>query len=132
METPEMLKIDKKSLDQLGDYALEIRAMLKEADAARDAYDAAMVEIVAALNEKRDAVYALIEEAQLEAINYFDERSEKWQESDRGSAYGDWRDSLGYLAGEVGEEVEVPEANSIEEPDWLGQIEQQDFAEFNE
>lgn len=45
--------------------------------------------------------------------NYYDERSEKWQEGDNGSAYSEWKDSWGNEFSEV--EMEFPD--ELEEPD---------------
>jgi uncharacterized protein YukE len=46
--------------------------------------------IVEALNEKTSEANAFIEEIHDEQESFYDERSEKWQEGDAGSAYSDW------------------------------------------
>lgn len=51
---------------------------------------------------------------------YFDERSEKWQESDAGSSYQDWIDAWDLEIGEVEDfdDVEIPDESELpDEPD---------------
>ena len=61
---------------------------------------------IEAANEWRNNIHSEME-------NYYDERSEKWQEGDAGSAYSDWKDNYGNEFDAV--EIELPD--ELEMPD---------------
>jgi DNA repair exonuclease SbcCD ATPase subunit len=67
-----------------------------------------------AITDGRD----VMEEIASEAENYYDDKSEKWQEGEKGEAYGEWRDRLRELADEF-DEPDCPELefSDIECPD---------------
>jgi hypothetical protein len=77
-----------------------------EVEAKNEAYNTAIADL--------KAVY---EGFSGEAQGYFDERSEKWQESDAGSTYSEW---IERLSDPDIEEIEIdfPDALEIETPDF--------------
>lgn len=88
-------------LDEQNKVLAEVRAAV---DAARDEYN----ELVAATNEFIVEVYGAQEE-------YFDSKSEKWQEGDAGSVYGEWMNAW---AGELDElSIDGPEDMELDERD---------------
>jgi hypothetical protein len=60
-------------------------------------------------------VEAMQSDAQQEVQDFIDGKPEKWQESEKGEAYGDWYSELGDL-GFDRLDIEIPDA--IEEPDF--------------
>lgn len=101
----------------------------KQIDALRERYDAARADLdteqsnaneaiktaAEKVNEKIADLNAIIEEAnslreeiESDAQNYYDEKSEAWQDGERGSAYSDFIQSWG-------EEIETIEDVSIDE-----------------
>jgi hypothetical protein len=61
---------------------------------------------VESANEFRDGVHADME-------GYYEDRSEKWQEGEKGSAYSDWMNEWD----EYFSELEVDPPNPVDEPD---------------
>lgn len=96
--------------------------------AARDLLDTEQADVnekisqfEASLNEKIVDLNAIIEEAnglreeiESDAQSYHDEKSEKWQEGERGSAYSDWISSWQNEVEEI-EEVSIEAVACVEE-----------------
>lgn len=59
----------------------------------------------------QDRISHLAEEAQ----NYYDERSEKWQESENGEAYSEWISNIEYKASSIEDIITDIENIDIEE-----------------
>lgn len=123
-----MNRIDSKTLLALSGLAEELQEIIREYDAARQIADAEFAKIVAEANEKRQEVYELLDDLHREADEYFDGRSEKWQDGEKGQNYASWRDELERVRGEVEEEIEAPEIPDLEEPGWLIEIADPDSA----
>lgn len=124
-----MQKISNDKMDLVVGKAAALKAMFVDYDRIKDAAEAELNLLVEQMNDIRIAIHEVLDEAKGDAESYFDERSEKWQESDRGSAYSDWKDKLDQLAGEVEEEFEQPSWESMDEPSWIGEVEDGQFAE---
>lgn len=80
-----------------------------------------IAEIERKLNEKIADLNAIVEEAnslreeiESDAQSYYDEKSEKWQEGDRGSSYSDWISSWQNEVEEV-EEVSLDTVARVED-----------------
>lgn len=109
-----MNKLTKEHEQKLTALRARWTAARCELEAAQEAANEKLSELEADVNEKISAMNTIIEEAQelrqeieTDMTSYFDERSEKWQESDKGSAYGDWQSSWA-------EDPDVVEEVSIE------------------
>jgi hypothetical protein len=126
-----MNKIEREAQGDLADACSDIRAAMTTYEEIKAEFEAKVAEIVAEANAARDKAYGILDEAASDAESYYDERSEKWQEGDRGSAYSDWKDALRSLADQIEDEIEAPEIAELEEPGWLGELENQEFVEFN-
>lgn len=70
-------------------------------------------EALAALKEWRDAVVGDMD-------NYYDEKSENWQEGDRGQSYTAWKETYENL--DIEEELDLTLPDEIEEPTDLDQL----------
>jgi chromosome segregation ATPase len=103
-------------IDQLDDDAEDIRKAIETYNNAltehRDRIEAARTEY----NERMDRLHEIYDELHGDAQSYYDERSEKWQQSDAGQSYEQWRDKLEATAQELValDEIEIPD---LDEPD---------------
>ena len=88
-----MKKVSKKTQDRIADLFSQLDDAAGEIECAVSNYNAAAYE----LNEIRAEVAAEIE-------TYIDERSDRWQESERGETYAEWLNSWE----EETEEVDEP------------------------
>ncbi len=77
---------------------------------------------IANMNEVVESINGFLEDLYTEVNNYYDERSEKWQESDVGQAYLEWRDKL----------QETLEDVSIELPERIDDLEYDPINDFEE
>lgn len=127
-----MMKLTKADQAAIADKIGDIRQLLGEFNTAKQAAIQAMDDVVRAINEKREELHELLDGAAGSAEEYYDEKSEKWQEGDRGSAYSDWKDELRRIADEVESEIEAPELPDLDEPSWVDEVEGAEFVEFNE
>jgi hypothetical protein len=80
--------------------------------------------------EKLDGLRGVYAEIGEDARNYYDERSETWQESDTGSAYSEWVDTLESpdiedLALDFPDELEI-ELPDFTDTEWLPKEEPED------
>jgi uncharacterized protein YukE len=94
-----MKKLSKEQLTKREELIAEMRKRHEAVQAA-----------VADLNVTIQEANELITEVHNDQEVYFDERSEKWQEGDAGSAYSDW---MSEWESEI-EEIEAPEEDFIE------------------
>jgi hypothetical protein len=110
----------KLSREQMKEYA-DLNARLHDAYARLDAPIARFNEAVAKayaelqlqpevvhLNETVEAVNSFIETVHADQQDYYDERSEGWQDGDAGSTYDDWMSAWELEVGEVEFEEPVP------------------------
>lgn len=101
----------------LEDEASAVRAAIEAYNEVLDEHrakiDAACFDYNNAASELRDIIAELAQEAG----DYFDDRSEKWQESAAGEQYAAWKESLESAA------AEIPEADEIE----LQEIDEQEL-----
>jgi uncharacterized protein YukE len=124
-----MKKLSKEQLKQHADLSTELHGAHEALDEAIEQYNKKVVEAFAAIhpfieqfNSKVEEVNAFIEEIHAEQESYFDEKSERWQDGDAGSAYSDWM-SMWELAVE---EVELEEPSELEMPEVEDSFEQLD------
>jgi len=89
-----------------------LRAAVDAHNEAVEAAFAPVKEAVDAYNETLDAIRSFYADQESDAQSTFDERSEKWQESDKGQAFQAWIESLG--AASVLDDLEVPTFDPIE------------------
>lgn len=94
-------KLDKGEKDRLAGYINDLKAASDELDTAmgeyRDAVRAAQDTLetkVAAYNEVLQEARGFVEDIASERRGQFDDKSEKWQEGDKGQAAGEWIDAF--------------------------------------
>lgn len=91
-----------------------LAAFNKKVDEAKQPVEEALSD----LNGAIDDASRWLEETNGEMDSYYNERSERWQEGDKGSAYSEWMNSYGseleQVELELPEEVEMPEVSHPE------------------
>lgn len=90
-----MQRLGKEQAQQKEALAAKLEAAATQVQAAIESYNAVL-----------DEVRTFQEEVTNEAQGYFDDRSEKWQEGEKGEAYQAWVDE--WYAADA-EDIEVPE-----------------------
>jgi hypothetical protein len=123
-------KMAKADQDEMFSIIHAVRDSLREyAEARANAADS-LAACVNELNEHREELHAILDRFASDAEGYFDERSDKWQESDAGSVYSDWKDDLRRLADELEEEIDPPELPELDEPNWVAEVADGEFVTF--
>lgn len=112
-------KLDRKALLALVD---RLEAEQAKVEAAIAAFNSALAEhgkkvdeAVTAYNEVLGELSDLLSTTADDADSYFDEKSERWQESDRGQALVDWAQAL---RDAPLDDLEVELPSDLEDPDW--------------
>lgn len=126
-----MQKIAAKDVERLLRSAEEIEHLYGLIDEAVQRVDAKIFDILVRIEAARDEAREIVENAADAAETYFDERSEGWQDGDRGRAYAEWRDRLRGIAEEMDEIGEL-EITQPQTPDWVGELQNAgDFSHFD-
>ena len=122
-----MKRLTKAQAQQHEDLTVKLRESREALNAAIGAFNSEVKTAHAALQPKVDVVNAAIREANefVEEIrgemqDHYDEKSDRWQESDAGSSYSDWISSW---------EFELDDL-SLEEPTAFEEIIMTDADEF--
>lgn len=126
-----MLKLTQKETDRLIDAGSAITDLFAKLETEREAFAGAVERIKEQIAEAQQEAWELLDDAARAAEEYHDERSEKWQEGERGQAYAEWRDRLQALAGEMEAAPEIAVPEGWDDPSWLAEIsDPSEFAEF--
>jgi hypothetical protein len=103
----EMTLAHESAIEAADDFNEVIRGELAERAEA-------LGEALGVLNAKIEAYNEGVEEIRDLAEQYYDERSERWQESEAGESYQEWIDAME----EIEElDTDTPETEEVEEPD---------------
>jgi hypothetical protein len=127
-----MQKLTRNEVDRLTGAARTISDVFDEIAAMRERYLTEFQNVLSELAEAQEEARGILDDAASAAEEYADERSEKWHESERGSAYNEWKENLRRLADEASEDIEPPEISELEAPEWVAECAACDFAEFEE
>jgi polyhydroxyalkanoate synthesis regulator phasin len=115
-----MNKLSKKQLEQRDHFDSRIHDHFDELEAAISTFNEKVAALhaelivpeVEKLNVTLGEAKEFVDELHSDAENYYNERSEKWQEGDKGQEYNTWFENMSNV-GESIEEVEVPEPTEI-------------------
>lgn len=110
-----MTKAQLKERDGLATQLKELGEALKE---KREAANAALGELRTAVeeyNDRLDAAKTFVDELAEAAQEAYDEKSEKWQEGEKGDAASSWIDEL--QNAEIPEELDLVVPDDIDEPE---------------
>ncbi|HEY1878446.1 MAG TPA: hypothetical protein VGG68_00790 [Caulobacteraceae bacterium] len=122
-----MKRIDRKVSIQLVGLGRDIEALYREADTLLEGLGPLFDQI----DEKRREAAELMEDEANVAEEFYDGKSERWQEGEKGSEFSEWKDQLRSVADDLGNEIDCPKID-LERPDWLSDITNQDFEELPE
>jgi len=125
-----MLKLTPKEVGTLMEASLEVAKLYENLDQAKAHYLAEVERITQEINDAKDDARGIMEDAANAAEEYYDNKSEKWQEGDRGQAYSEWKERLRYIAESIAEDVEAPEVSDTEAPEWVSELGECEFSEF--
>lgn len=110
----EQLKERERLLGALSDEGGNLEAAIIDFNATMEKMQAKVESQLEKYNEVLADVRSLAEEVASDALGYFEDRSEKWQESDTGRAYIEWYEQ--WQNAELDdEEIEFPQP--LEVPD---------------
>jgi hypothetical protein len=122
-----MKRIDQKVASSLVGLAVDIEALYVKAEEALEIIKYIFKEI----DDKRQEAAELMDGEAADAEQFYDDKSEKWQEGDRGSTFAEWRDQLRSVADDLSNDIEWPDLE-LARPDWASDILNQDFEELPE
>jgi alkanesulfonate monooxygenase SsuD/methylene tetrahydromethanopterin reductase-like flavin-dependent oxidoreductase (luciferase family) len=125
-----MLKFTAHERAALVFAAAEAEAIHAEFEDLAAQYNADIAALVERFGDATDIARGIVEDAASAADEYFDLKSEKWQEGDRGQAYQEWQRRLQDVADAIGERIDAEEPNAPELPDWIGDLGDEEFLEF--
>ncbi len=115
-----MKKLTKAQVEARWRHMDALKASSETVEEAIDQYNQTMQEAwekieeaVSSYNEAIAQASEFKEEVYSEAQEYYDERSEKWQESDKGQSYQEWIDEWEADL----DEIEVEQPDELEVPD---------------
>jgi len=123
-----MHKFSKADIERIGDLRGKLRDKADEIEAAFEPL-AAMIsnlnDLITAYNEIVTEANGVIEDIANEVQSEIDDKSEKWQEGERGSAIIEWQNELaGFMLEDV-EAIDVPEVPTLDHDGQLENIPEQ-------
>lgn len=104
-----MRMIPKPVMTRLSEISLKLEEHKGVLEGIGDEFTSRVEAVLGRVNDLRNEAHSLIDSAYSDGEAYYDERSEKWQEGDAGSAYKDWIDGLQEKASLLDEEVTIEE-----------------------
>jgi hypothetical protein len=111
------MKLLAKALEACNEAAGQLQHAVESFNDAIAKERGAVEEHLAAYTEKLDLLKGVYAEIGEEARNYYDERSETWQESDTGTAYSEWVDQL--ESPDIEDlDIDFPDELEVELPDF--------------
>ncbi len=89
-----MKKIADHDWQKLTKAVETFRETSEKIEAARTEFDEKLAALSQKTNEQREIVYDVLSEYADDAEQYYDERSEKWRDSDVGQSFYDWKEEV--------------------------------------
>lgn len=89
-----MKKLKQSDLKRIEDARLKIEEKKAELETLIAGFQGQIDDLVNEAEEARQELHGVLDDLVNEAENYYDERSEKWQEGDAGSSYVDWKSQI--------------------------------------
>ena len=116
-----MKKLPVKTVNRLVEIAIAVDEIYDKMNEAHEKLLKRLEEMKEQANVLRDEAFQLLDNAACEASDYYDARSENWQESDTGRAYSDWKDRLASVRDELDSLPDIEPA-VINRPEFLDSI----------
>jgi hypothetical protein len=124
-----MLKLSRKDLNKLAELGGDANELWGELDTLLAKFGDELDALLEKLREVQTEAAGIMDDAANEAKSYYEEKSETWQEGERGGRYAEWKDRLREIADAINEDIEPPEVAMPDRPDWIGDLEDPDFSE---
>lgn len=102
-----MKKIDKTSMKKIDDAKSSLVDIAAKAAAVVASMNEQLERLSDEANEARQEIYDVLDDVVTQASDYYDERSEKWQEGDAGSAYQDWINTIESARDAFGDDLDL-------------------------
>lgn len=127
-----MKSIPKQVRKDIDDIVAKLRAEQAEIDGALSEYEDAVTsgrdqinEKIAAYNEKLTELREIVTEQVSAMDDYMGDKSEKWQDGERGQEYSEWKDTWDNAGASIDdiEELQVEVPSEITWPEGLDDIE---------
>lgn len=126
-----MLKLTQADLTLLSVHACNAGEAFDELLTLADTFATEAAALLEKFAEAQNEACAIMEDAANDAESYYDEKSEKWQEGERGQIYDEFKNRLRELADALGETFEAPEVEIGDRPEWIDNLQDPDFSEPN-
>jgi chromosome segregation ATPase len=113
-----MQKLSKRDLERIKDAATRMEDLQSKVEEIVTKANSELEALVEEFEDARHDAFGALDDICNEAQDYFDERSEKWQDGDKGDQYRDWISSLeevrDHLDQSITLSVEFAEKDEIE------------------
>lgn len=125
-----MLKISRAALNTLAETSSEIGALFEELEVAHQDFMDRCQTVVDKIDEAKSSAMDIMENSANDAEEYHGDKSEKWQEGERGQAYYEWMGRLREISDAMQDAIDLPEVSMPERPEWVDNLADPDFSEF--
>jgi hypothetical protein len=112
-----MKKLSKHEVEAKDDLVSDFQKKSAEVERLWSEYEDAvnaLNEAISDLNSTVDDMNSFVQEVATQMEDFYDEKSEKWQQSDTGSAYSDWKSEWEQIEVSMMDEIAV---DAIDLPD---------------
>lgn len=125
-----MLKFSKKEWETLETAAAAVRELYAELEVEREIFDGKRARLLEQIGEAKADAVEVLEDAASATEDYYDGKSETWQEGGRGGAYCEWKERLRQLADDANDSADLPELEEVELPSWVDEMVDPDLSVF--
>jgi hypothetical protein len=115
--TKEQLVVIEAAISECDIASTEIQVMVDEYNSFIGDWKDAIEKNISEYNGKLSALSGVYEQASDEAQKYYDERSETWQNSEKGEEYASWINQLETVGSDL-EDLDIEVPDTIDDPDF--------------
>lgn len=130
-----MRKISQSDMQRIGKLRDAIEGKKAKIEEAFVQFRESIAPIIEEAEEERQELHGVLDDIVNAMESYYDEKSEKWQEGDAGSAYSEWKDQIdnarGYFESEMSFEIDA-EASFEPWDEMLAALDEENFPEAPE
>lgn len=120
-----MMKLSKAEIDQRDDHVSALKKAKEEIDDLAEGINESIDDLnekIAEYNQLLGAAGTFTKEIAQQQSDYIDDKSERWQESDRGQEYSSWKDEWEDYDHEEINDVETISTPSMEHAEKLKEL----------
>lgn len=130
-----MKKISKSDMERIAKLREAIEGKKAKIEEALEKFQESIAPILEEAEEERQELFGVLDDIVNAMENYFDERSDKWQEGDAGSAYSEWQNQIDTARGAFESEMSFEiDSEAAFEPwgEMLSALDEENFPEAPE